>query len=56
MVEGLDAAGRVPGVVARGPRQHRVEGLDQVVEAPGQDHDVVGVAEEHDHHRGVAET
>jgi len=55
-VEDLDAAGRVPLVVAGGPRQGGAEGLDQVVKAPGQNHDVVGVAEEHDDHGGVTQT
>lgn len=55
MVEDLDAAGGVPLVVTGGPGQRGAEGLDQVVEAPGQNHDVVGVAEEHDHHGGEAQ-
>ena len=51
----LDAALRVPGVVAGGPGQGGAEGLDEVVEAPGQHHDVVGVTKEHNHHRGIAQ-
>lgn len=52
VVEDLYAAGSVPLIVTGGPGQSRAEGLDQVVEAPGQNHDVVGVAEEHNHHGG----
>lgn len=51
----LDAAGRVPFVITGGPGQDAVKGLDQVVEAPGQHHDVVGVAEKHDHHGGITQ-
>lgn len=56
MVEGLDAHGRVPDVVTAGPGQGGTERLDQIVEAPGQNHDVVGVTEEDDHHGGIAQT
>lgn len=56
VVKGLDAHGGVPDVVAAGPRQGGAERLDEIVEAPGQHHDVVGVAEEHDHHGGVTQT
>lgn len=55
-MEDLDAAGRVPLVVAGGPRERGGEGLDQVVEAPGQHHDVVGVTEKHNHHGGITQT
>ena len=55
LAEALDAVGRVPRVAARGPGQRGVEGLDEVVEAPGQHHDVVGVAEEHDDHGRIAQ-
>lgn len=33
----------VPGLVAFGPRELRLKALKQVVESPGQDHDVVDV-------------
>lgn len=56
MVKDLDAAGRVPGVVTGGPGQGSVEGLDEIVEGPGQDHDVVGVTEEHYHHGGIPQS
>lgn len=43
-------------MAARGPGQSGSEGLDQVIEAPGQHHDVVSVAIEDNHHGGVAQT
>lgn len=55
MVEDLDAVGRVPRVVTAGPGEGGAEGLDQVVEAPGQHHDVIGITEKHDHHGGVTQ-
>lgn len=55
MAEDLHAVGSVPGVATCGPGQRGGEGLDQVIEAPGQHHDVVGVAVEDDHHGGVAQ-
>lgn len=39
---------RVPGLLALGPGELRLETLQQVVESPGQDHDVVDVQERHD--------
>lgn len=50
--EVLRAVGGVPGVSAGGPGQRVGEGVEEEVEAPHQDHDVVGVTEEHDHHGG----
>lgn len=55
MVEDLHTVESVPGMAARGPGQRGGEGLHQVVEAPGQHHDVVGVAVEDDHHGGIAQ-
>jgi len=46
----------VPGLVAFGPGELWLEALYQVVERPGQDHDVVHVQQGHDHHGGVADT
>lgn len=40
----------VPLMSTRGPRQRGSEGVSQKIQAPHQHHDVVGVAEEHDHH------
>lgn len=56
VVEGLQAVGRVPFVVTSGPGEGGAKGPDQVVEAPGQNHDVISVAEKHDDHGGVAQT
>lgn len=56
MAEGLDAALCVPVIGAGGPGQCGGEGFDEVIEAPCQDHDVVGVAEEHYNHRSIAES
>lgn len=56
VVEDLDAVGRVPCVVTGGPGEGGVKGLDQVVEAPGQHHDVIGITEKHNHHGGVTQT
>lgn len=50
VAEDLDAMFCVPRVVAGGPGQRSVEGLYEVIETPGQDHDVVRVTEEHNHH------
>ena len=48
-----DAEGRVPVVVARGPGQSpEGEAGEEVVEGPGQHHDVVDVAEQ-DHDGGA---
>lgn len=52
----LRAVLSVPGVSARGPRQRVGERVEEKVEAPHQNHDVVCVTEEHDHHRGQAQT
>lgn len=54
--EDLNTVLCVPGVVAGGPGQCGVEGLDEVVETPGQNHNVVRVAEEHNHHGGIAKS
>lgn len=56
VVEGLDAAGRVPHVVTGGPGEGGVKGLNQVVEAPGQHHDVIGITKKHDDHGGITQT
>ena len=43
--------GRVPPVVARGPRQQRAARADDVVDAPGDDDVVVqGKEQGHNHH------
>lgn len=52
----LYAALRVPGLLAFGPGKLRLKALEQVVESPGQDHDVVDVQKRHDHERGIADT
>lgn len=52
----LHAEFRVPGLLALGPGELRLEALEQVVEPPGQDHHVVHVQQGHDHHGGVADT
>lgn len=44
----LHAVFCVPGLLALGPGELRLETLQQVVETPGQDHDVVDVQERHD--------
>lgn len=46
----------VPWLVTLGPGQLRLEALEQVVEAPGQDHNVVDVEQGDDHNGGVADT
>lgn len=46
----------VPELLALGPGQLRLETLQQVVEAPGQDHDVVDVQERHDDEGRVADS
>lgn len=46
----LCTVGGVPGVSAGGPGQWVSERVKEKVEAPHQDHDIVGVTEEHDHH------
>lgn len=56
MTEGLDATLCVPVVVAGGPGQCGVEGFDKVIETPCQDHNVVGVAEEHYNRGSIAES
>lgn len=52
----LYAAVRVPGLLAFGPGKLRLKALEQVVQSPGQDHDVVDVQKRHDHERGIADT
>lgn len=54
MAEDLDAGLAVPGIVTGWPGKCSAEGLHEVVEAPGQHHDVIGVAEEHYDHWGIA--
>ena len=54
--EVLRAVEGVPGVSTSGPGQWGGEGMEEKVEAPHQNHDVVGVTEEHYHHGGQAET
>lgn len=44
----LHAVFCVPGLLALGPGELRLETLQQVVETPSQDHDVVDVQERHD--------
>lgn len=56
MAKDLHTVRSVPGMATRGPGQSGGEGLDQVIEAPGQHHDVVGVAVEDNHHGGIAQT
>lgn len=46
----------VPGLLALGPGELRLETLQQVVEPPGQDHDVVDVQERHDDERRISDT
>lgn len=46
----LCTVGGIPGVSAGGPGQRVSERVKEKVEAPYQDHDIVGVTEEHDHH------
>lgn len=56
VAEDLDAVFGVPRVVAGGPGQRGIEGLYEVVETPGEYHNVVRVTEEHNHHGGVAKS
>lgn len=46
----LCAVGGVPRVSAGGPRQWVSERVEEIVEAPHQYHDVVGITEKHNHH------
>lgn len=46
----------VPELLALGPGQLRLETLQQVVESPGQDHDVVDVQKRHDDEGRVSDT
>lgn len=46
----------VPGLLALGPGELRLKTLQQVVEPPGQDHDVVDVEERHDDERRISDT
>lgn len=55
-MEALNAVGRVPFVITGGPWEDGVKGFNKVVKTPGQDHDVVGVTEEHNDHGGVTQT
>ena len=51
----LQAVGCVPAVVAFGPGELRLEGLEQIVHGPGEDDDVVYVQEGHNHDGGIAD-
>lgn len=44
------AVGCVPFVATGGPGQMESEGVNQEIQAPRQDHDVISVTEEHNHH------
>ena len=55
VAEDLHTIRSVPCVATCGPGQRGSKGLHQIIEAPGQHHDVVGVAVEDDHHGGVAQ-
>lgn len=50
------AIGGVPSVATGGPRKWVGERVEEKVETPHQNHDVVGVAEEHNHHWRQAQT
>lgn len=52
----LHAVVRVPFVVAACPGEFWLKALEQVVQAPGQDHNVVDVQERNDHDGCVADT
>lgn len=48
--EVLGTVGGVPIVSTGSPRKWAGERVEEKVETPHQNHDVVGVAEEHNHH------
>lgn len=50
----LHAVGGVPAVVTACPRQLSLQTLQQVIQTPSQDHDVVDVQQGHDHNGCVA--
>lgn len=52
----LDTVLCVPRVIAAGPRELRLKALEQVVQTPGQDHDVVDVQQGNDHNGSIADT
>lgn len=52
----LHAVHRVPGLLALGPGELRLKALQQVVQSPGQDHDVVDVQEGHNDEGRVSDT
>lgn len=52
----LHAVLRVPFVVAACPGELWLKALEQVVQAPGQDHNVVDVQQRNDHNGCVADT
>lgn len=52
----LHAAVGVPGLLAPSPGKFGLKALEQVVESPGQDHNVVDVQQRHDDKGGVANT
>lgn len=52
----LNALISVPGLIALGPGQLWLETLEQVVETPGEDDDVVDIQEGYNHNGGVANT
>lgn len=55
-MEPLNTVGCIPCVVTGGPGKGGVKRLDQVVEAPGQHHDVIRITEKHNHHGGITKT
>lgn len=52
----LHAIGCVPFVIAACPGELWLKALEQVVQAPGQDHDVVDVQQRNDHNGCIADT
>lgn len=54
--EALDATGRVPFVFTGGPGEGGAKGHTQVVDPPGQNHNVVSVTEEDNNHGGKTQT
>lgn len=49
----LNAMISVPGLIALGPGQLRLKTLEQVVEAPGQDDNVVDIQQGHNHNGSI---
>lgn len=52
----LNAVLRVPGLVAFCPWKLGLEALKEVVESPGQDHDVVDIQKRDDDNGSIADT